>query len=120
MNSFLVSFTFHTTQDAVFAEMSREPLQPQQTSIFIRAADENTALHWGQEIASTFMASINNDAGWSEAGHACWIEQDLASAGWEGAEGYLQTVRVGEYPNYERMTRDAYIEWLEQHGEFDA
>ncbi|HEY2345241.1 MAG TPA: hypothetical protein VGH80_05075 [Xanthomonadaceae bacterium] len=120
MHTFLVSFSFHEVKDRILAEMTKAPFEPQQTSLYISGENEEEVLGWAHEVASTFMARVNESEGWAQAGHACWIEKDPASAGWEGAEGFLQAIRVHEYPDFDALTHEAYVDWLEEHGNFDV
>jgi hypothetical protein len=122
MGNFLISFEFHTASDWIQSEMFREPIEPQTTSLYVCAPDESSALRWGEDIASTFMARVSGDASlsWAASGYSCWIEASLSEAGWDGAEEFLQSVRIGEYPDFNRLTRQAWLDWLEKNGDFDA
>lgn len=121
MHKFLVSFTYHTAQDRVLAEMTRQPLESTTTSLFVRAASAAEALAWGEDVARRFMASFNHgdQDSWRESGHRCWIESDPVGAGLIGDLSFVQTVRVGETPAFERMTVEAYLDWLELYGVID-
>lgn len=57
--------------------------------------------------------NVGGYKGWSETGNTCWIEHDPVAAGLEETLPFFQTVRVGETPNFDSMTTDAYMDWLE-------
>ena len=122
MNKYLVSFSYHDVSDWILSDITKEPIQNRSTAVFIRAPDEASALKWGQEIASRFMEITNEGKldSWASCGHTCWVEKDVVSAGWEGAESFLQDIRIGEEPDYERLTTEAYMDWLEEHGDIGA
>ncbi len=121
MQTFLVSFTYHTARDWALAEITRQPLQPTTTSLFVQAAFAAEALAWVEDVATRFMASLNHgdDKSWRDWNHRCWIESDPVTAGLIGDLSYLQAIRVGETPVFERMTVEAYLDWLELYGVVD-
>ena len=121
MEKFLVSFTYHTARDWALSEITRQPLEPTTTSLFVQAASAREALAWVEDVAMRVMASLNrgDDKSWRDWNHRCWIETDPVAAGLIGDLSFVQTIRVGETPVFERMTVEAYLDWLELYGVVD-
>ncbi len=46
----------------------------------------------------------------------CWLEENPEQSSWRHCLGFFQRVSVGEYPDYHKMTTEAYSEWCEKMG----
>ena len=118
MQTFLISFTYHTASDWALSEITNEPIEPRTSSLFITGQNEKQALAWAEDVAIRFMDYVNEGGylGWREKENTCWVENDPGAAGLEEAIPFFQTVLVGETPNFDNMTTDAYMDWLEREG----
>ena len=119
---YLVSFTFNDERDFGYDEYGIQPLTDRHAAIYVVADEEQAALKWATEVASRFMRHLTDPhrPSWQEAGHTCTIETDIRSTDWVGAESFLQTVRVNQEPDYDRMSPESYMDWLEEYGQFDT
>ena len=87
--------------------------------VFIEAASESEALAWGREIAEAFMKyehAGNSTISWKALGYAHWIESDPENCAWSHCLSFFPRVKVGELPEFSRMTTRAYIEWCRANG----
>jgi hypothetical protein len=88
------------------------------TGVFIDAPSEADALAWGCEISEAFMryAHGNPSVSWRALRYAHWIEPDPESCSWKHCLSFFPKVRVGEFPDFARMTTQAYVDWSKEHG----
>ena len=57
---------------------------------------------------------------WRALRYAHWIEPDPESSSWKHCLSFFPKVRVGEFPDFARMTTKAYVDWSKEHGLPDA
>jgi hypothetical protein len=88
------------------------------TGVFIDAPSEAEALAWGREISEAFLRHAHGDpsVSWRALGYTHWIEPDPASCSWKHCLSCFPTVRVGEFPDFSRMTPQAYADWCKEQG----
>jgi hypothetical protein len=89
------------------------------TGVFIEANSEEEATAWGCEIAEAFMRYENDgdpSISWRACGYAHWIEANPETSDWSHCLSYFQRVKVGEFPDFDRMTSRAYVEWCKANG----
>jgi|ERR1043166_4469066 hypothetical protein len=87
--------------------------------VFIEASSEAEALTWGCEIAELFMRHEHDgdpSISWRARGYAHWIQPHPETSSWSHCLPFLQRVRVGELPDFSRMTSRAYVEWSKANG----
>jgi hypothetical protein len=53
----------------------------------------------------------NDTLDWKAFGYFCWVEESPEVSDWADCLGFFQHVTVGEWPNLERMTNEAYVRW---------
>ena len=92
------------------------------TGVFIDAGSEEEALEWGREISEAFVRYEHDDpsVSWRALGYAHWIEHDQESGSWKHCLSFFPRVRVGEFPDFSRMTTKAYVDWCKENGLQDA
>jgi hypothetical protein len=114
LQEYLVEFSYQSLHHAVICQMTGEESEPLFMALFISAANEETALEWGAEVAARLSGFANEGRGpaWGEEGDKCRFVPIPADSRWAKSLAFLQHVRVGEYPHYERMTDSAYTDWL--------
>ena len=86
------------------------------TGVFIEAPDAAMALSWGRELAEAFFAHLHGEEEQSWAGRAyeCWIEDDPGHSDWSHCLDFFPKVAVGEHPDPNAMTTEAYVAWAER------
>jgi hypothetical protein len=88
------------------------------TGVFIDAPSEAEALEWGREICEAYVRYEHGDPSisWRHLGYAHWIEPDPETCSWKHCLSFFPRVRVGEFPDFSRMTTKAYQDWSREHG----
>jgi hypothetical protein len=117
MPTFLYGFGY---EDKIDMEVNRRlgTDYESSTGVFIDAASEEGVLEWGREISEAFLRYEHDDPSisWRAIGYAHWIESDPPSCDWKHCLSFFQRVRVGEFPDFSRMTTEAYYDWCRENG----
>lgn len=113
MEKFLVAIPYHVYD----YEISEEEQQAS-TGVFIYAENESKALNWAENIAERLFLSENpgETENWKSFGYHCWIENDIKNSGWSHCLDFFQSVEYGNYPDFDKMGTNAYVEWADNNG----
>lgn len=86
------------------------------TGLFIEAESAEAAVAWVEEVGQALLRLVNGDAtlDWKSLGYFCWVEPSLQDSGWAHCLDNFQHVRVGQWPEIERMTTAAYTRWMDR------
>lgn len=70
--------------------------------VFIEASTADQALGWGIKISEAFVQWLFKDAAvsWTAMGFARWIEEDLTNALKQTDLANVQSVALGEFPDF--------------------
>ena len=88
------------------------------TGLFIDADSGDDALSWGNAVAKKYMKFLfSGNKYLPEALDVfCWIEANPESSSWKHCLPFFQKVPVGQYPDFHKMTTEAYSEWCKKMG----
>jgi hypothetical protein len=77
-------------------------------SVWILAESRENALEWGNEIAQRFIQKLFGDPAksWKAGRFARWVEDAFEWKDSDKSAKKMQTVRVGSYPDFDRMVQD--------------
>ena len=118
MPEFLVGLMFHEPEP--FAQWKSGLIEDYESStgIFVHADSASDALRWGELVAQALLRHVNRDESldWYALGYICWLEESPAQCAWKHCLSFFQHIRVGEMPDFEKMTSAAYGRWMEQNG----
>ena len=83
------------------------------TGIFISAESPESALAWGAVVAEKLLNFVNNSDSLTLENfqHTCWIIDSPSSSAWSHCLDFFQHIKVGEHPEFDRMTTEAYDQW---------
>jgi hypothetical protein len=89
------------------------------TGLFVEATSPGAAVEWGEQVGQALLRHTNGDVSldWKSLGYFCWVEESPLSGGWGHCLDFFQHVRVGQWPDLERMTTEACTRWLERRTE---
>jgi hypothetical protein len=84
------------------------------TGLFVEADSAEAAVEWGEQVGQALLRHVNDDPAldWKSLGNICWVEESPQESGWGHCLDFFQHVRVGEWPELDRMTTAAYTRWL--------
>jgi hypothetical protein len=121
MPTFLYGFGYEDKDEMEYNRRTDSDFESS-TGVFIDAPSETDALAWGREISEAFLRHAHGDpaASWKALDYAHWIEADPASCSWKHCLSFFPRVRVGEFPDFSRMTPEAYSDWSREHESRDA
>jgi hypothetical protein len=115
MPEYLIGVMFH--EPDAFALWNQGSIEDYEstTGIFIEAESTEAALAWGERIGESLLQYLNHDStlNWKKLGYFCWVEESPSTCSWKHCLSFFQHVPVGQMPDFDRMTADAYEKWAE-------
>lgn len=117
MNAYLFGFGYEDPDDLRSNRETGDDAECS-TGVFIHAPDAQAAVAWGSKIAEAFMKYVHGDPAisWIALGYASWIEDDPGQCDWSHCLDFLPHVSVGQMPDLQSLTSEAYAQWLEGKG----
>jgi hypothetical protein len=119
MNAFLIGLSWRDPEEvASFVRMGLDDDSRWSTGIFITAGDKATALSWGNEVGKKFMDFLfaNKNYQPKELELFCWVEEDPPKSSWKHCLDFFQRIQIGQHPEFQKMTADAYGDWCKKAG----
>ena len=117
-STYLVGFCFHEPGAYEMAQRGLMEDYESSTGVFVNAPSAEEALAWGETVAEALFRHIHGDASldWKAAGDFAWIEESPQTGAWKHCLGFFPRVAIGQMPDFDRMSGDAYEEWMAEHG----
>lgn len=115
MTEYLVGICFH--EPGPFSLWRRGLIEDYESStgLWVKADSPDDAVSWGEKVGEALHRKVNNDPNTEWRGHySCWLEDSPASSGWAHCLNFFQHVRVGEMPQLDQMTTEAYVRWRKE------
>ena len=116
--TYLVGIMYH--EPGPFALWNRGVIEDYESStgVFIDASSREDAVAWGEAIGQAALRKLNSDdrLDWKSFGYFAWIEDSVEKSGWAHAVSFFQRVNVGEMPDLNKFSADAYNKWAERAG----
>jgi hypothetical protein len=88
------------------------------TGKFIHADTAEDALSWGNAVATKYMEFLFQQKNYApeDLDVYCWVEANPETSSWMHCLEFFQKVIIGQYPDFQRMTSEAYSEWCRKMG----
>lgn len=119
MSAFLVGLSWCDPEEVAACKRVGLDDDPRcSTGIFIDAGTREDALFWGKAVASKYMEFLFQENNYALAALDvfCWVEENPEQSGWKHCLGFFQRVSVAQYPDFHKMTTEAYSEWCKKMG----
>jgi hypothetical protein len=116
MTVHLVGIMYHEPES--FARWERGLIEDYESStgLFIEADSPEAAVAWGEHVGEELLWRANSDAtlDWKRFGYFCWLESMPSESNGQHCLDFFQHVKVGQMPELDEMTTEAYSRWLSQ------
>jgi hypothetical protein len=88
------------------------------TGLFVDSASPNEAVSWAETVAAKFMEFLFHAKQYPQEilEISCWVEETPESSAWKHCLGFFQRISVGQFPDFQKMTTEAYSEWCRRAG----
>jgi hypothetical protein len=88
------------------------------TGIFIQAATAEDASSWGNEVAKNYLKFLFDQKKYAPETFQLfyWIEESPDQSSWKHCLEFFQKVPVGQFPDFQKMTTEAYTQWCRKVG----
>jgi hypothetical protein len=119
MTAFLIGLSWWDPEEVAACKRVGLDSDPRcSTGIFVDADTGDEALSWGKAVANKHMEFLFGEKNFAPDALAvfCWIEADPEHSSWKHCVEFFQRVSVGQFPDFHRMTTEAYSEWCKQMG----
>jgi hypothetical protein len=119
MSPFLVGISWCDPEEvAAYKRVGLDDDPRCSTGIFIDADTEDDALSWGNAVATKYMNYLFQGKNYvPEALEVfCWVEANPETSSWKHCLPFFQRVPVGQYPDFQKMTTEAYCQWCKENG----
>ena len=119
MSAFLVGLSWRDPEEvAAFVRIGLDDDSRCATGIFIVAENKTVALSWGTEICKRYLDFLfaNKNYRFEELEIFCWVEEDPQKSSWTHCLDFFPRVQVGQNPEFQKMTADAYSDWCKKAG----
>jgi hypothetical protein len=118
MQEYLVGIMFHEPGSLALRNRGIIEDYESTTGLFIEADSAENALRWGESVGEALLQDVNQDSAldWRAFGYYSWIEPSPSTSHWRHCLDFIQHVRVGQMPDFKRMTADAYRQWSRTAG----
>jgi hypothetical protein len=118
MTPFLVAISWADPEEvAAYKRVGLDDDPRCSTGIFILANNPEEALSWAKRVANQYLDYLFKSQHEGQALEVfCWVKNDPEQSSWKHCLGFFQTVSVGQYPEFQGMTSDAYSDWCKKVG----
>ncbi len=119
MNAFLVGISWSDPEEVAAYQRMRLDDDPRcSTGLFVTAENPSEALEWANCVAKEFMDYLFADKQYSieSLDVWCWAERDPEQGSWKHCLDFFQRVSYGSYPDFQKMTAQAYSDWCKKMG----
>jgi hypothetical protein len=119
MSVFLIAISWSDPEEvAAYKRVGLDDDPSCSTGIFIDADTVEHALSWGNTVLrkyTEFLFQRKNYAPEALELH-CWLEANPEGSSWKHCLEFFPQVSVGQYPDFHKMTAEAYSEWCRKMG----
>lgn len=114
MKKFLIGISYHEPETYKIWEDGIIEDYESSTGIFIQADSEKKAISWAEKIGDKLFKIVNpqETKDWKSFGHFCWVEKDWDKSGWSHCLDFFQDVKIGQFPDFDKMGTTAYKKWI--------
>jgi hypothetical protein len=119
MTAFLVALSWCDPEEVAACKRGGLDDDPRcSTGIFIEASTGDEALAWGKAVADKYMEFLFREKKYAPEALElfCWIKPDPRGSSWKHCLEFFPRVSVGQFPEFHRMTTEAYSQWCKQAG----
>lgn len=115
MPHYLFAFEYEEVEERA-ENQANDTAYVSSTGCFIEADDSAAALAWGKAMAEVYFAHLHagQALSWAGIGYRCWIEEDPGDSDWSHCLAFFPRISVGEHPDPNTLTTEAYLAWAEQ------
>ncbi|MCA9096000.1 MAG: hypothetical protein KDA68_21115 [Planctomycetaceae bacterium] len=116
MMTYLIGIMFHEPEGFDLWNRGIVEDYESNTGLFVEAESEAEAIAWGEQVGTALLRDVNRDYSldWKASGYYCYLENPQTT-GWKHCLDFFQHVKVGQMPDLNLMTANAYSQWCEQH-----
>ena len=88
------------------------------TRLFVDSATPDEAVSWAESVALKYMEFLfpHNRHPQDALEIFCWLEESPGSSAWKHCLEFFQRVSVGQFPDFQKMTTEAYSDWCKRVG----
>lgn len=88
------------------------------TGLFIDSKTPDEALSWAETVAGDYMRFLFDDKQYLKEVFEtfCWVVEKPETSAWKHCLGFFQKITVGQLPDFQKMTIEAYNEWCTKEG----
>jgi hypothetical protein len=119
MSTFLVGISWCDPEEvAAYKRVGLDDDPRCSTGLFIDAANPDEALSWAKTLAAKFMEFLFHEKQYPPEALeiSCRLEPSPESSGWKHCLDFFQRISVGQFPDFRKMTVEAYTEWCKKEG----
>ena len=119
MSTFLVGIGWSDPEEVAAYERVGLDDDPRcSTGLFLDASTQEEALSWAEKVAANYMEFLFRQKQHPQKAFEvfCWVEQRPESSAWKHCLGFFQRIAVGQFPDFQNMTTEAYTEWCRRAG----
>src|SRR4051794_6126823 len=111
MSTFLVGISWYDPEEvAAYKRVGLDDDVSCSTGIFIDADTGDGALSWGNSVANKYMEFLFSGKNYAPEALDVfsWVEANPEKSSWNHCLPFFQRVSVGQYPDFHKMTAEAY------------
>jgi hypothetical protein len=119
MSAFLIAISWNDPEEvAAYKRVGLDDVPSCSTGIFIHADTVDHALSWGSTVLKKFTEFLfpQKDYALEALELHCWVEVNPEDSSWKHCLDFFPHILVGQYPDFQNMTAEAYSEWCRNKG----
>ena len=119
MNTFLIGMSWCDPEEvAAFKRMGLDDDTRCSTGLFVVAENPDEAVKWANSVLEKFMTHLFEGKQYALESLElfCWLEQEPGRSSWKHCLDFFPKVSLGEYPDFQKMTPEAYSDWCKRMG----
>jgi hypothetical protein len=119
MNAFLIGMSWCDPEEVAAYKSAGLDDDPRcSTGVFVVAENSDEAVKWANSVAKEFMGYFFRGEQYAIESLElfCWVEQEPELSSWKHCLDFFQRVSLGEYPDFQKMTPQAYSDWCKRMG----
>jgi hypothetical protein len=119
MNAFLIGMSWcYPEEVAAFKRVGLDDDPRCSTGLFVVAENPDEAVKWANSVAEKFVAYLFQGKQYALGSLElfCWVVQEPGQSSWKHCLDFFSKVSLGEYPDFQNMTPEAYSDWCKRMG----
>ncbi len=119
MNTYLIGLSWCDPEEvAAYVHAGFDDDPTCSTGLFVMAEDEAAALSWATEVCKWHMVYLFAGKNYhlEQLEIHCWVDADPKNSRWTHCLDFFQRIEVGQEPEFEKMTAEAYVNWCNKAG----